>query len=212
MLAMAAPGVPTTDPIEYIVHGREERWLEYKSSFEWRSKHVQPVQGKVLATILAMANLRDGGAIVIGMAECGANRWAPEGVRPEHLGSWRQDVVQAKANAYADPHVDMALDLVDHAGERFVVVQVAPFGDVPVICRTLLTCQDQPVLQAGAIYTRPHRMHETAQVPNHGEMREIVDRAVDVQLARLAARGLLHTATERPATDRARFDDELGGI
>ena len=49
---------------QWIIHGREERNLEYKSSLDWADAATK---AKIVKSAIAMANLRDGGWIVIGV-------------------------------------------------------------------------------------------------------------------------------------------------
>jgi hypothetical protein len=51
----------------YILHGREERYLEYKRAMIWTSNNTTKV--KVARAMMAMSNLRNGGVIVVGMQE-----------------------------------------------------------------------------------------------------------------------------------------------
>ncbi len=47
---------------ELVEHGREERHVEYKESQRWDG-----LKDKIAKTALGLANLRDGGHVVIGM-------------------------------------------------------------------------------------------------------------------------------------------------
>ena len=50
------------DPlVALVVQGREERNLEYKRSLNWDDKDMR---AKLTKSVLGMANIRDGGAIV----------------------------------------------------------------------------------------------------------------------------------------------------
>lgn len=48
----------------YVEHGKEERYLEYKSAMAWGNDDTKI---KVAQAMMAMSNLRDGGIIVIGI-------------------------------------------------------------------------------------------------------------------------------------------------
>ena len=197
------------NPLEqFVTDGQERRHLEYKESFDWKSQ--ADVRAAVIRTILAMANTPDGGVIVIGVREDKRNQtFVPEGVRPEHLGRFTRDGVKAKVDEYADPYVDMQVDLVDHEGNTFVVIQVRPFDREPVICKR----EQGPHLLRGALYTRPPGTVESVPVRTHAEMRDIVDRAVELRLLPEMARIRSVCPAESGETtdpDRQAFDDQLG--
>ncbi len=94
-----------------IYRGTEDRNLEYKRSFLWKQKPEKETMAKVTKTIIAMSNLRDGGHIVIGVAEQAdqIRRYRPEGVYPEHLRALNQDNVSDFVRAYAEPFARFSL-------------------------------------------------------------------------------------------------------
>ena len=73
-----------TDFQYYIFHGKEERYLEYKRSMIWTGNDTTKV--KIAKAMMAMANLRNGGVIVVGMQETARGIWEPEVMTPEHAG------------------------------------------------------------------------------------------------------------------------------
>jgi len=73
-----------TDLQYYILHGKEERYLEYKRSMIWTGNDTTKV--KIAKAMMAMANLRNGGVIVVGMQETARGIWEPEVMTPEHAG------------------------------------------------------------------------------------------------------------------------------
>ena len=73
----------------YVVHGREERYLEYKRSMTWTGNNLTKV--KIAKAMMAMANLKDGGVIVVGMQEISKGVWVPEVMTPQQIASFTQD-------------------------------------------------------------------------------------------------------------------------
>ncbi len=69
-----------TDLQYYILHGKEERYLEYKRSMIWTGNDTTKV--KIAKAMMAMANLRNGGVIVVGMQERARGIWEPEVMTP----------------------------------------------------------------------------------------------------------------------------------
>src|SRR5574341_148406 len=158
--------------LDLVFHGREERNLEYKPSLSWSDRSVQD---KTAKSAMALANIRDGGAIVFGVAQQGDD-FVPVGMTPNDAASFNNDDVIAYVNKYADPYVELSVSQVTtEEGKRFVVIQVREFAEIPVVCKRDGTER----LTKGAIYIRTRRMPETAVVPSQTEMRELVELAVE---------------------------------
>jgi predicted HTH transcriptional regulator len=188
--------------VDLIRLGREERFLEYKCSVAFGD-----IKSKIVRTAMAMANCRDGGTIVIGVAlENG--QFAPTGVAAAHLASYDSDDVQAAINRHADPYVRTELHRVELDGKTFLAIVVHEFDEIPVVCK-----KDGLDLRQGAIYTRAYRMPESCEVRSQTEMREIIElateKAVRVFIRRVQSVGL---PLPRPTTDAARFDKQLGEL
>lgn len=195
-----------TDPITRLIElGREERFLEYKASGPWDS-----YKDKIAKTCMGMANKRDGGTIVIGVAEK-QGRFVPEGMLNEHVATYDPDEVQAYINRFADPYVRIELHRVTRNGKKFVAVVVHEFDEIPVVCKR----NKGTILRQGAIYCRSHRVHETCEVQSQTEIREIIKMATEKGIRRyleLSERvGVPVEAIIRARTAEA-FDRQLEGL
>jgi len=190
--------------LELVLHGREERNLEYKTAMNWKDAETK---GKICKSSMAMANIKDGGDIVIGVSEKPKGTFVPDGLSEAMADSFKHDDISSYLNGFAAPYVEFSLQTVDHAGVLFVVIRVAEFGDLPVVCR-----KDGPSgLRRGAMYTRTRKKHETAEVSSEAEMREIFDLAVDKGIRTFLARAERAGMSAEPSAE-SRFDEELGGI
>jgi hypothetical protein len=218
--------MPDGDLEERIRHGREERNLEYKETFHWargsRPRSHGPASGdpaeagesrarmqaKIAKSVLAMANLPDGGDVVIGMRKEGTG-YVPEGMPPEDRDSFDQDGLSDVVNGFASPYVELTVSHVPHEGRDFVVIQVKPFDGIPIICK-----KNGEGVRRGAIYTRARRKIETVEVPSEVEMREILDRATEHRLRAYYATQARIGATGSPArpTDEEQYDEERHGL
>lgn len=192
--------------IELIIHGREERNLEYKGCVKWNDPNIK---AKITKTVLGMSNIPDGGAIVIGVEQNGES-FHPTGLQPADLDSFKQDDVSSFINEYADPFAEITISRVTHQGSDFVVIQVKEFTEIPVICKK----DGLNGLRRGAIYTRPRRKNETTEVPSQVEMREIIEKATEKGIRSLQARvgrsGL--KVIEPEAESRKRFEEQIKGL
>jgi hypothetical protein len=192
--------------IELVLHNREERNLEYKGGMNWADPNTK---AHITKTVLSMSNIRDGGAIVIGIEQDG-EVFRLTGLQATDLDSFTQDGVSSHVNQYADPFAEITVSKATHASLNFVVIQVKEFPELPVICKR----NGAGGLRQGAIYTRTHRMHESTEVQTQTEMREIIDAAIEKRIrslnAMLGRMGLAVIGLQ--AEDRRRFDEQLGGL
>ena len=92
-----------------------------------------------------------------------------------HIETFAQDGVASYVANFASPYVEFSLTRHTINVNRFIVIDVKEFSEIPVVCR-----QDGPEgLRRGAIYTRTRRINESAQVSSEAEMREILEMAIE---------------------------------
>ncbi len=196
-----------------ITHNKEERNLEFKQSMDWNQPETK---GKITKGILAMSNIRNGGLIVIGVEQQG-EEFVLVGMETIHIESFTQDGVASYVANFASPYVEFSLTRHAVSINRFIVIDVKEFSEIPVVCR-----QDGPEgLRRGAIYTRTRRMNESAQVSSEAEMREILDMAIEKRIrayfATTQRAGLISVPSEtaerilrqQAEEDQRRFQEEL---
>lgn len=104
---------------------REGRSIDYKRSAPW-----EDLQWKIIKTCLGMANLRDGGMIVVGVAEEGVD-WKVSGILPEHLKTFDVDRITDAINRYASRPLPVEIVTIEHDGVRLLVIAVGPLQGSP---------------------------------------------------------------------------------
>ena len=104
---------------------------------------------------MGMANIRDGGTIIIGVRKKNDN-YILEGIRKEHRATYDSDNIQAWVNTYADPYVRLGLHDVEFEGKQFLAIVIHEFDEIPVVCKRNYGSS----LHQGKIYNRSHRIHE----------------------------------------------------
>lgn len=196
----------------YILHGKEERYLEYKRSMVWTGNDTTKV--KIAKAMMAMANLRNGGVIVVGMQEVARGVWEPEAMTPEQVSSFTQDDVAQWVNDYATPAVQFSIEALTLNGNHFVIIQVQEFDASPVICRKQKVSGGE-ALEAGIIYYRSNRKIESAPISSDEDLREIIGLAVDKGISRHISR--LHRLRLIPAEsaeqlNAAQYKKERNGL
>src|SRR5437773_2911406 len=73
---------------------QEQPWLDFKESQPW-----DVLRWRLLKTIMGMANLRDGGLILVGVAERGTS-WELTGITTDHLGCYDYDDISDQLSKY----------------------------------------------------------------------------------------------------------------
>ena len=158
--------------LELTQLGKEGRNLEFKRSTPWETPEFK---AKIAKSVLAFSNVRDGGAIVIGVDQQGDGAFQFAGVSPEHLATYTEDELSSYVSEFAHPYAKLTLERAEVDGKVFLIILIHEFDEIPVICK-----RDGPSnLRKGAIYTRPYRMPENSEVPTQTELREILDIAVE---------------------------------
>jgi hypothetical protein len=71
-----------------------------------------------------MTNIRDGGTIFIGVPQRSAD-FIPEGMRAEHISTYKADEVQARINRFSDPDVRIELRQIEWDSKKFLAVEVS---------------------------------------------------------------------------------------
>jgi len=190
-----------------IFAGSEDRNREYKASFPWERSTDGETMAKVTKTILAMSNLRDGGHIAIGIDEERNGYFAPKGVQEEHLATYSFDLVADFVRNYAEPYARFGLDVVEEQGKTFVVLSVAGFDEVPVICRRSYG----DVLHEGLVYVRPQSGRPRSEaVTAYVDMRELMDLGAEKRLRRYLE--MISVGSSPTGEDARRFEEQLEGF
>lgn len=175
----------STDDIRaFIAQGREQAGVEFKGP---GVRTDAPFVGRVVRGMLAMANRRDGGFLVVGVREDG-NALIIDGLDAAECGTWKHDHLADTVANYADPRIDFDSYFVEIDAKQVLVIAVREFEDVPVICKRSLADGNKLILRDGAVYVRSNRKPESREVANFDEMRELLDIATDRGVRRFVTR------------------------
>lgn len=190
--------------------GHELHGVEFKGPLDRTHKSSF---AKVVKAVLAMANRRDGGKVIVGVDEVDDGSMVslkPTGLTLDQLQTWGHDDVVENVAKFADPFVTISTQHVQHDGRTFVVLEVGEFEEVPVLCKSPF----EGALRQSACYVRRRGRIESSEIPTHVEMRELLDLATEKGIRRFLSqvhRAGLDTAGLRPLPDdAARFDAQRG--
>lgn len=193
---------------QMLAFGREQSGVEFKGA---GLRSEKPFLAKVVRAALSMANRRDGGVVLVGVADGDPTGGA--GLAPDQLAQWMDfDAVSAAFANYCDPPLDFTLEQFDNNGRPIVCVTVGEFRDVPIICK-----KSYPgVLRDGAIYVRSRHKVESAELPSQTEMRDLIDLATEKRLRAFVEQshrsGVALSPSPPTVTDAEKFTAQLGGL
>lgn len=190
---------------QLIAIGHEQRGVEFKGP---GPRTDTLLFARVAKAVLAMANRRDGGLVVVGV-EDNDKTLTPTGLAAVDVVTWNFDDVVASLAPYADPYVSVATEIVTLNAAALLVIEVAEFDEVPILCAKAY----DPVLRKGACYVRTRRMPETTEIATQTEFRELLDLAIEKGVRRFVSRAR-GAGLDVPSTtsDGLFFDAELGGF
>ena len=197
------------DEIEFkqiIEFGREQRGVEFKSGGS--RKKDKRLLVKVIRAVISMANIRDGGKVIIGIDE--GDDLILTGVCNEDLSSWNHDDFADSLSEYAEPTPVFEISVVTYKEKNYVVIEVNEFEDFPIICKK--TYDD--VLRSGACYVRPRRKPESVDIPSHVDMRDLLELAIDKGVRKFIKRaekaGVSLSSSKLSTTDTEKFEEQIG--
>ena len=185
----------------------EGRRLEFKGPGPLAASRLV---AQVIKAALGMSNNRDGGNIVVGVAETEGSL-DKVGLNNEDLTTWTSDSLADQLARFADPNVSFALDTREYDGKRFVLIEVREFEEIPVLCKRAY----DDVLRDGACYVRTSRKPETSELPTQTEMRALLglatEKGVRKYIEQLERLGIIALPSVTFHTeDEHRFNQELG--
>jgi hypothetical protein len=162
------------DFVRLLESRREDAHLDYKISLDWDNCE-KPEKVEFVKDILAFANTRDGGRIILGVEN---SNFQAIGLEEQVLKSLDVTKINGFLKAYTEPLHSCSLSKFDHQGKWFVVIEVPEFSSSPIICKKdFLPENGKPILQAGALYIR-NAAGESKRISTAEEMSDVLNRAL----------------------------------
>lgn len=194
------------DPILLAIRRATElRDTEFKES-----QPFQALRWKIVKAAMGMANLRNGGRIIIGVSQRDGALHA-DGMSEEHRKTYDPDDVIEAINRHARPAVNCIVRVVAEDDNRqFIAIEVQPFDRIPVLCRRGspdgVPAGDR--LVSGAIYMRSEDRIATTQIVDADLMAELLEIAADRGAAQIVSRAQ-RAGFRVPNAERERLRDVL---
>ncbi len=163
--------------IELILHGKEEKHLEYKESLNFSS---QENKATITRAIAAYTNTRDGGIIVVGMKKTG-EQYEREGIHPNHLTTLNEDNLRDFVSAHLTPTPSFTIESEEYKGKTFIFISASPFTRYPSVCAKSYHREGarRSVLTAGVFYVRSNRKPESVPIEALEDLEDLIDFATD---------------------------------
>ncbi len=171
---MSPLGTHSSDElIRFIEAAGESTNIDAKGPMEWDGDESSAGLTK---DILALANSRDGGVIVVGKEEPQPGKFLLTGLSEPQAASFETTKVANWVNSRCSPPVSLVCYRQEHQGRPFVVIAVSEFHDVPVICTKQYELAGKPpkvLLRRGAVYVRTANA-ESAPLASAEDMRQLI--------------------------------------
>ena len=156
--------MPTSEElVSLLAFPNESLSVEYKS---WLTLSENTGKATLAKAAIALAN-HGGGIVVLGMRENNAEGGALDSqARPDGLGRYSQDDVNAAINRYADPRFHCELSFADHpeTGIEHAFVSVPGGMTVPVMsrraCESVIAARRCYIRKPGPQSEEPHSAEE----------------------------------------------------
>src|SRR5260370_3988448 len=173
---MPANPYSSDELIRFIEAAGESSNIDAKGPMEWDGGEASAGLTK---DILALANSRDGGVIVVGKEESQPGKFVLAGLNEAQASTFETTKVATWVNNHCQPPVSLVCNRQEHQGRLFVVVAVTEFHDVPVICTKQFELPGKPakvLLRKGTLYVRTANA-ESAPLSTVEAMRGLIRRA-----------------------------------
>jgi predicted HTH transcriptional regulator len=168
---------------DYLHHGREETYLEYKGDVSWDDRKIKL---QIVQTILALSNNREGGLIVIGVEDNGELI----GLSENNFNSFSHDKLNQFLQGKTNQPVECTLSKYEEEDPRsseikkFVFIQVTESREFPVIYigptefinKEAGNFLDNIGLRHGALYIRNKYNIGNKEISTTEEWQELIER------------------------------------
>jgi schlafen family protein len=204
----------TPEIIRYIETSGENDHIDAKGPMKWDGNSASASLAK---DIVAFANSRDGGVIVIGKSEFKPGEFDMTGLTEEQANSFETTKVANWVNSRFSPSARLVCHIQQHNGKKFVVITVSEFDDIPILCTKSFPDPANPkkhLLKDRTIYVRTANA-ESAPLGTVEELRTLIGLATSKrgnEMLSMFESMLRGRPLVRVASDEEQFEEELTQI
>lgn len=196
------------DIIYYINNPFETRSVEYKRNAPW----ARTTKHRIARAMIAMANLRDGGYIIVGMEQKDDGSFDKVGVTENTYDTYKLDDMKNYLKSHVEPMIKVELEKPEIDGLKFIGIKVAGLYEFPHIC----TKSEGTNLERGVIYIRSTGAEGCIRLTDLEENKNIIDACAEVQFNKfvdnLKKSGLIEFTEPKSMLDEEKFDKDLSGL
>jgi predicted HTH transcriptional regulator len=177
MIVPASPDELT----RYVLAAGESPNVDAKGPCAWEADDA----AKLCKDIIAMANRRDGGVLVIGKSEPERGCFRFDGLTPQQQATFETTRVAQWVNSRVSQPITIVCHRHEHDGKTFVVITVQEFNDVPIMCTSdcfAAPDRQKKLLRAGDVYVRTENA-ETSTLQRPEDLRALIGLAVTKSLS-----------------------------
>jgi hypothetical protein len=161
--------------IRFVEAAGESANIDAKGPMEWDGGEASAGLTK---DILALANCRDGGVIVVGKSEPQPGKFVLTGLSDPQAAAFETTKVATWVNNHCSPPVNFVCYRQEYQARTFIVIAVSEFHDVPVICTKQYEVPSsgkspRVLLRKGAVYVRTANA-ESSPLSSVEEMRQLI--------------------------------------
>ncbi|HET7676018.1 MAG TPA: ATP-binding protein [Gammaproteobacteria bacterium] len=185
---------------------QERQSVDFKESAAWEA-----LKWHITRTSMAMANLRDGGIIIIGVSERGES-WELTGISDVHLSTYDFDGISDFIAKYTSVPLELDVVVVHRNSTTYLAIQISEFAHLPCICKRN-SSNEARAFSKGDILIRPPGKPQTKKAEDANEIRELIELAAEKRArAIIEAAGRIGLAGDNAVTTDTHLNAELGGI
>ena len=198
--------------IKQILQGNSENLnLEFKASFDFEKNEW--ARERLIRSILAISNTRNGGYVVIGVEENSDKTFSFNGIEEEHLTIFKSKLedLKSKIESFSSSPVNYGIGIgkyeVEEEEKDIMLITIIEFILNPLICRKNGKHKNK-ILEEGAIYVRTLKDKPSSiKLTNPIDIQDFLERASDKQIINLHNRGWKHN-TEKLTKNKSSFEKE----
>lgn len=157
---------PSTRNVDWYGLSQERIDLDFMGPMNWDDADPKTKFG-ILKTVLGMSNIPSGGKVVLGVSERNGT-FDFVGLTEEEVASFEQTKVVSFFAANTEGRIKVSVNRVSVYGKRFVVLNVLPYEDIPVLSK-----HGEHGLRKGGLYVRTEAA-QTKLVETSEELRRVL--------------------------------------
>lgn len=194
---MTEPGEATLRSLvsQLIAQQSEGRNLDYKGPMTFGP--VKASKGELVKCLMAFANTRDGGYVIVGIEQVGGT-FLVRGVTDAMAATFDPTEIGNFARRHCSELPDYTVQSVDLSGQKLVLLTIREFLREPIVCTNdLHDSQGKFVLRAGTVYIRTTDAKCEA-IQTATDMQAVLDLALQKRGDRLLSQIAQLMGTELP--------------